>query len=55
MAGFEPSTQGAYYLPRAKMLPPRSLVQAVWLWADTWLDWFKSYGKKREDQGKDQY
>lgn len=54
MAGFEPSTQGNYYLPRAKILPPEPLIWAVWPWADTWLDWFKSYGERAEgDRAED--
>jgi hypothetical protein len=53
MAGFEPSTQGNYYLPRAKILPPPSLVQAIWPWVDTWLDWFKSYGEKADGDRND--
>lgn len=48
IAGFEPSVRGNYYLPRAKILPPSSLVQAVWPWVDQWLRWFdqnhSSYG-----------
>jgi hypothetical protein len=57
MAGFEPSNQGNYYLPRAKIAPPRALVQAVWPWVDEWLDWFKSFNdqdKKDEQQGKEE-
>jgi hypothetical protein len=42
MAGFDPSAKGNYYLPRAKILPPRSLEMAVWPWVDTWLAWFES-------------
>jgi hypothetical protein len=53
MAGFEPSTQGNYYLPRAKILPPPSLVQAIWPWVDTWLAWFKSYGEKADGDRND--
>jgi hypothetical protein len=48
MAGFDPSIRGNYYLPRAKISPPIPLIQAVWPWVDTWLDWFKSY----EEQAK---
>ena len=40
MAGFAPATMGNYYLPRAKVLPPTSLVHAVWPWVDQWLTWF---------------
>jgi hypothetical protein len=40
MAGFSPSTQGNFYLPRAKTLPPQPLDQAVWPFVDEWLAWF---------------
>jgi hypothetical protein len=40
MAGFNPSVQGNFYLPRARILPPRSLEQAVWPFVDEWLAWF---------------
>lgn len=51
MAGFEPSVRGNYYLPRAKITPPQPLIQAVWPWVDTWLDWFKSYDEKEKAEG----
>lgn len=53
MAGFEPSNQGNYYLPRAKIIPPTPLIQAVWPWVDTWLDWFKSYDEQANKGDKD--
>ena len=31
---------GSYYLPRAKILPPDSLVHSLWPWVDAWLAWF---------------
>jgi hypothetical protein len=40
MAGFSPSIQGNFYLPRAKTLPPPALEQAVWPFVDEWLAWF---------------
>jgi hypothetical protein len=40
MAGFEPHGQGNYYLPRAKVEPPQSLLRTVWPWVDEWLEWF---------------
>ena len=43
MAGFDSRTVGNFYLPRAKVAPPRSLEQAVWPWVDDWLQWFESY------------
>jgi hypothetical protein len=46
MAGFSPSIQGNFYLPRAKTLPPRSLEQAVWPFVDEWLAWFDSYAQR---------
>jgi hypothetical protein len=33
---------GNYYLPRAKIPPPESLIQALWPWVDKWLAWFNS-------------
>ena len=50
MAGFSPSAQGSFYLPRAKVLPPRSLEQAVWPFVDKWLAWFDSYADGREEE-----
>jgi hypothetical protein len=43
MAGFNPSVQGNFYLPRAKVLPPQSLEQAVWPFVDEWISWFDSH------------
>src|SRR5215469_12364220 len=43
MAGFSPSVQGNFYLPRAKVIPPRSLEHTVWPFVDKWLAWFKSH------------
>ncbi|KAJ5110851.1 short-chain dehydrogenase [Penicillium argentinense] len=42
MAGFQPDAIGNYYLPRAKIQPPDSLVRALWPWIDQWLAWFQS-------------
>ena len=42
MAGFNPSGGGVYYLPRARVEPPESLLQAVWPWVDQWLEWYDS-------------
>ena len=39
MAGFKPRGLGDYYLPRAQVQPPESLVQALWPWIDQWLAW----------------
>jgi len=53
MAGFTPSVQGNFYLPRAKVLPSRSLEQAVWPWVDEWLAWFDSNAEAgSEDDGE---
>lgn len=41
MAGFNPSAQGNFYLPRAKVMPPRSLERTLWPWVDEWLEWFE--------------
>lgn len=54
MAGFAPQQQGNYYLPRARINPPPSLVQAVWPWVDAWLDWLTSYEREGYDQEQDQ-
>ncbi|OJD18721.1 hypothetical protein AJ78_01258 [Emergomyces pasteurianus Ep9510] len=43
MAGFDPSTQGNYFLPRAAIRPPEQLEAAVWPWVDVWLHRFDSY------------
>src|SRR5271155_2579030 len=53
MAGFSPSIQGNFYLPRAKTLPPRSLEQAVWPFIDEWLAWFYSYANNNNGAGAD--
>jgi Centromere DNA-binding protein complex CBF3 subunit, domain 2/Transcriptional activator of glycolytic enzymes len=50
MAGFSPSVQGNFYLPRAKVLPPRSLEQALWPWVDEWLAWFDSQEEEEEEE-----
>ena len=42
MAGFEPNKTGNYFLPRAKVDPPETLVRAVWPWVDQWLAWVSS-------------
>jgi hypothetical protein len=45
MAGFEPSNRGDYFIPRAKIQPPSSLIREVWPWVDEWLQWFKAHGQ----------
>ena len=40
MAGFPPNEAGNYFLPRAQVKPPPSLVRAIWPWVDQWLAWF---------------
>ena len=42
MAGFTPLA-GNFYLPRAKVQPPPSLIDAVWPWVDQWLAWLKAH------------
>jgi hypothetical protein len=42
--------KGNYYLPRAKTLPLKSLIQAVWPWVDEWLDWFRSFNNNEKSQ-----
>ena len=39
-AGFRPTQHGDYYLPRAKVQPPASLVRSLWPWVDQWRAWF---------------
>lgn len=43
MADFDPNKPGNYYLPRAKILPPQSLVRSLWPWVDQWLAWFAQW------------
>lgn len=43
MAGFPPQNQGNYYLPRAKIQPPSSLLRTVWPWVDEWQAWFDGH------------
>jgi Centromere DNA-binding protein complex CBF3 subunit, domain 2/Transcriptional activator of glycolytic enzymes len=43
MADFDPNKPGNYYLPRAKILPPQSLVRSLWPWVDQWLRWFAQW------------
>lgn len=40
MAGLPPSLQGVFFLPWARILPPRSFEQAVWPFINEWLAWF---------------
>ena len=35
-ADFDPNWPGAYYIPRATVIPPSSLVAAVWPEVDSW-------------------
>jgi hypothetical protein len=53
-AGFNPSMQGNFYLPRARVSPLRSLEQAIWLFVDKWLAWFddSDVGAAEEVDGK---
>jgi hypothetical protein len=51
MAGFPPSLQGAYFLPRARVLPPQSLERAVWPFVDEWLEWFDTGGGGQRRRG----
>jgi Centromere DNA-binding protein complex CBF3 subunit, domain 2/Transcriptional activator of glycolytic enzymes len=39
-AGFASGGQGDYFVPRAMVQPPLSLVEALWPWVDQWLGWF---------------
>jgi hypothetical protein len=49
MAGFKPGDHRNYYLPRATITPPESLVQALWPWVDAWLIWFQQEDARTED------
>jgi hypothetical protein len=40
-AGFDPSLQGSYYLPRAGIQPPESLIRDLWPWVDEWAEWYE--------------
>jgi hypothetical protein len=42
MADLPPSLQGIFFLPWARILPPRSFEQAVWPFINEWLAWFDS-------------
>jgi hypothetical protein len=53
IAGFSPSTQGNFYLPRAKTLPPQSLEQALRPFVDEWLAWFDAYANGVNDDDDD--
>jgi hypothetical protein len=44
MAGFHHAGQGDYYLPRAKIVPPPTLVRRIWPWVDEWLAWLNGEG-----------
>jgi hypothetical protein len=52
MAGFQPDAIGNYYLPRAKIQPPDSLVRALWPWIDQWLTWFQSDDSTNKPPGE---
>jgi hypothetical protein len=49
MAGFKPEDHQNYYLPRATISPPESLVRALWPWIDAWLIWFQQEDACTED------
>jgi Centromere DNA-binding protein complex CBF3 subunit, domain 2/Transcriptional activator of glycolytic enzymes len=54
MAGFPPEPQGNFYLPRAKILPPSSLLRTLWPWIDEWQHWFASnIAQSKEARTKD--
>jgi hypothetical protein len=40
-AGFPSSGRGDYFIPRAQVLPPDSLVRKIWPWVDEWIIWFQ--------------
>lgn len=44
MAGFD-EKGGSYFLPRAAVKPPPSVVEQVWPWVDEWLSWLGHSGE----------
>jgi len=50
MAGFPASVQGNFFLPRARVLPPRSLERSVWPFVDEWLTWLGEVEGEGEDE-----
>ena len=42
IAGFQPAGHGDYFIPRAMVEPPKSVVRLVWPWVDEALAWFDS-------------
>lgn len=42
MAGFNPHVPGNYYLPRAQVQPPESLLHTCWPWLDFWRQWLET-------------
>ncbi|KAH8430197.1 uncharacterized protein LDX57_013066 [Aspergillus melleus] len=50
-AGFDPSLQGCYYLPRAAIQPPETLVHELWPWVDEWAEWYeRGLGDQADDR-----
>jgi len=41
MAGFDPYKPGSYFLPRAQMDSPPSLLRTLWPWVEEWQAWFQ--------------
>ena len=48
MAGFEPHKQGNYFLKRAQVQPPASLLRAIWPWVEDWQAWFNCHLQKQD-------
>ena len=46
MSGFNPDLMGGFYIPQASVSPPDELVQALWPWADDYLQWFELYNSQ---------
>jgi hypothetical protein len=40
-AGFAPNGRGDYFIPRAQVVPPDTLVRRIWPWVDEWIGWFQ--------------
>ncbi len=52
-AGFDPSLPGTYYLPRAAVKPPESLVRSLWPWVDEWVAWYEQELGEATDDRRD--
>jgi hypothetical protein len=51
VAGFSPGGLGDYFIPRAMVTAPKSLVQSLWPWVVEWVSWFQ--GREPEEDVSD--